>query len=190
MQWNLLPGTTVEADLSQPHAAEKVLHPLFLPGGLMLSQVARLTGLEPYVIQNWVKRGFVSPPERKKYSRRQFCRILVINMLKDALQLEKICKVLSYVNGDLDDESDDLIGDDHFYVLLVDLIGQMGQGPLPDREERRAKCAAALADYGEPFPGARERVLEGLDIILTAYLAARLRQQAEEQIARLEPTTV
>ena len=50
--------------------------------------------------------------------------------------------------------------------------------------------AAALADYGEPFPGARERVLEGLDIILTAYLAARLRQQAEEQIARLEPTTV
>ena len=102
MQWNLLPGTTVEADLSQPHAAEKVLHPLFLPGGLMLSQVARLTGLEPYVIQNWVKRGFVSPPERKKYSRRQFCRILVINMLKDALQLEKICKVLSYVNGDLD----------------------------------------------------------------------------------------
>ncbi|MFR8526814.1 MAG: MerR family transcriptional regulator [Flavonifractor plautii] len=29
----------------------------------MLSQVASLTGLEPYVIQNWVRRGFVAPPD-------------------------------------------------------------------------------------------------------------------------------
>ena len=48
----------------------------------MLSQVASLTGLEPYVIQNWVRRGFVAPPERKRYSRRQFSRIVLINMLE------------------------------------------------------------------------------------------------------------
>ena len=59
-----LPGTTVETDLSRNDAAEALLSPLFLAGGLMLSQVSQLTGLEPHVIQNWVKRGFVSPPRK------------------------------------------------------------------------------------------------------------------------------
>ena len=120
---DVLPGTTVEADLRRPDAADMLLSPLFLTGGLMLSQVSQLTGLEPYVIQNWVKRGFVSPPERKKYSRRQFCRILFINMLKDVLQLEKICQLLSYVNGALADESDDLVDDSYLYTCLVACLG-------------------------------------------------------------------
>ena len=60
-----LPGTTIPVDWSRPEEAETRLNSLFLAGGLMLSQVASLTGLEPYVIQNWVRRGFVAPPERK-----------------------------------------------------------------------------------------------------------------------------
>ena len=104
-----LPGTTIAVDWNRPEEAETLLNSLFLAGGLMLSQVASLTGLEPYVIQNWVRRGFVAPPERKRYSRRQFSRIVLINMLKDSMQLDKICALLSYVNGELDDKSDDLI---------------------------------------------------------------------------------
>ena len=99
-----LPGTTIPVDWTRPEEAETLLNSLFLAGGLMLSQVASLTGLEPYVIQNWVRRGFVAPPERKRYSRSQFCRIVLINMLKDSMQLDKICALLSYVNGELDDE--------------------------------------------------------------------------------------
>ena len=106
-----LPGTTIAVDWNRPEEAETLLNSLFLAGGLMLSQVASLTGLEPYVIQNWVRRGFVAPPERKRYTRRQFSRIVLINMLKDSMQLDKICALLSYVNGELDDESDDLIDD-------------------------------------------------------------------------------
>ena len=60
-----LPGTTIAVDWNKPEEAETLLNSLFLAGGLMLSQVASLTGLEPYVIQNWVRRGFVAPPERK-----------------------------------------------------------------------------------------------------------------------------
>ena len=59
-----LPGTTIAVDWNRPEEAETLLNSLFLAGGLMLSQVASLTGLEPYVIQNWVRRGFVAPPER------------------------------------------------------------------------------------------------------------------------------
>ena len=55
-----LPGTTIAVDWNRPEEAETLLNSLFLAGGLMLSQVASLTGLEPYVIQNWVRRGFVA----------------------------------------------------------------------------------------------------------------------------------
>ena len=46
-----LPGTTIAVDWNRPEEAETPRTPLFLAGGLMLSQVASLTGLEPYVIQ-------------------------------------------------------------------------------------------------------------------------------------------
>ena len=86
----ILPGTTIEADPAREGAAEGILSSLFMAGGLVLSQVSQLTGLEPHMIQNWVKRGFVSPPRNKKYTRRQFCRIVIINMLRDSLPLERI----------------------------------------------------------------------------------------------------
>ena len=44
-----LPGTTIAVDWNRPEEAETLLNSLFLAGGLMLSQVASLTGLEPYV---------------------------------------------------------------------------------------------------------------------------------------------
>ncbi len=182
----VLPGTTIEVDLRRPDAADAVLSPLFLTGGLMLSQVSQLTGLEPYVIQNWVKRGYLSPPQRKKYSRRQFCRILVINMLKDALQLEKICKLISYFNGSLSDESDDLIDDAYLYGSLCRLIGRLEDTPLPSEGELEVWCTEVLSDYGEPRPGARAQVSRGMRVILTAYLAARLKQEAECLLGELE----
>ena len=54
----VLPGTTIETTLSEKDTARRLIDAVFAPGGLMLSQVVALTGLEPYVVQNWVKRGF------------------------------------------------------------------------------------------------------------------------------------
>ena len=180
-----LPGTTIPVDWSKPEDAETRLNSLFLAGGLMLSQVSSLTGLESYVIQNWVRRGFVAPPERKRYSRRQFCRIVLINMLKDSMQLEKICALLSYVNGELDDESDDLIDDAQLYLYFVRLAASV-ERQLPAGPEDVARwCRTAVEDYGEPAPGARDRVARCLQVILTAYLAARLRREAELLLSQL-----
>ena len=114
-----LPGTTVPADPDRLDGAEA-----------LLSQVARLTGLEPHMIQNWVRRGFVSPPQSKRYTRRQFSRILLISMLRGCMQLDKICALLSYVNGHLDDESDDLIDDWRLYGYAARLIVQARGEPL------------------------------------------------------------
>jgi len=148
-----LPGTTIAVDWNRPEEAETLLNSLFLAGGLMLSQVASLTGLEPYVIQNWVRRGFVAPPERKRYSRRQFSRIVLINMLKDSMQLDKICALLSYVNGELDDESDDLIDDFQLYLYIVRLAALVEHQPPSGPDEAARWGQTAAGNYCEWVPG-------------------------------------
>jgi len=186
----VLPGTTVIADLRRQDAADAVLSPLFLTGGLVLSQVSQLTGLEPHVIQNWVKRGYLPPPQHKKYNRRQFCRILIFNMLKDALHLEQICKLISAFNGTLSDETDDLIDDSYLYSCLCRLVGRLKDEVPPSGEELELWCMDALSDYGEPHPGARVVVSRAMRVILTAFLAAKLKRRAEDLLARLEEENV
>ena len=80
MEWTL-PGTVLSVDADRPQAAEEVFSSLFLAGGLVLSQVTQVTGLEPYIIQNWVRRGFLAQPKQRKYTRRQLSRIVMINAL-------------------------------------------------------------------------------------------------------------
>ena len=185
----VLPGTTIPADLAQEDAAASLLDPMFLSGGLMLSQVARLTGLEPYVIQNWVRRGFVPPPRSKRYGYGQFCRIAIINMLKDALQLDRICALLSYVNGQLDDESDDLIDDVQLYRYLVCLVARAWREGAGLHTDLAPWCRETAVAYDEPVPGARQRVEQVLQAALTAYLAGALRRRAEELAAGLPAAT-
>ena len=120
MQWTI-PGTVLRIERDNADGVEEMFSSMFLAGGMVLSQVSSITGLEPYAIQNWVKRGYLSPPEKKRYSQRQLSRILIINMLRSALPLERICGLLEHINGHLDDESDDLIDDTQLYFLLVRL---------------------------------------------------------------------
>ncbi len=151
---------------------------------MVLSQVAAVSGLEPYTVQNWVKRGFLSPPVQKKYNLEQLCRILTINALKNVLSMEKICSLLSYVNGRLTDDSDDLIDDQLLYFMFVRLAARAQE--LYAAEDRTALLDEQLADYQEPIPGAGERIKTALQIMLTAWLAARMSQQAETLLEQLK----
>ncbi len=183
MQWTI-PGTVLQADTADGTAIEEMLRSLFLGGGLVLSQISQITGLEPYTVQNWVKRGFLTKPESKRYSLRQLCRILNINMLKAALPMEEICNLLQYINGHLDDESDDLIDDSQLYFLFVRLAAQHRQMNTP--EGRDLVICAALSEYQEPKPGAKERVEQVLKIMLTAWAAAQLRLHTEKMVKELK----
>lgn len=183
MEW-MIPGTVISIPREESDRVEERFSSLFLAGGMVLSQVANISGLEPYTVQNWVKRGFLPPPENKRYSLRQLCRILNINMLRASLALEKVGVLLSYVNGRLDDTADDIIDDAELYFLFVRLAARARQ--LDDPALWRQAMDAALADYREPVPGARERVEKALQAMMTAWVAAQMRQQAENQLARLE----
>lgn len=171
----VLPGSTLHYDGSTPGSAEILLSALFAGGDLMLAQVSHISGLEPYVIQNWVARGFLPPPVAKRYSRRQLSRILIIHMLRSVLPLDEICRLLSYVNGHLDDISDDLVDDSALYMALVALT-----------ENDPPPIKTVLKDYREPFPGAQRRVEQVLEIMLLAYRAAMLKEEAQAYIGRLD----
>ena len=183
MKWTL-PGTVLQADVSEAEQIQTQFSSIFLGGGMVLSQICGITGLESYTVQNWVKRDFLPPPEKKRYSLRQLCRIININMLKSALPLEATCGLLRYINGDLEDESDDLIDDATLYFLFVRLAACHRQ--MKDPAGREAYLKQLLADYQEPVPGARERVENVLRIMLTAWAASLLRQEAEKMVADLK----
>ena len=182
MNWTI-PGTVLTVPREEiPHIPEQ-FHAMFLPGGMVLSQVSAITGLESYTIQNWVKRGFLTAPQNKRYTLRQLCRIIHINMLKGVLPLERICGLLSFVNGQLDNEQDDVIDDADLYFIFLRLAANSRE--LYRAEDREAVLEEALADYAEPVPGAKTRVKETLRIMLTAWLAARMTQEAERMLNEL-----
>ena len=183
MSWTI-PGTVLTAAEKDGAAVEAQFRAMFLPGGMVLSQISAITGLESYTIQNWVKRGFLTAPQNKRYTLRQLCRIININMLKGVLPLPDICSLLGYVNGKLDNEADDMIDDSDLYFIFVGLAAKTKE--LYRAEDREAVLDKALANYQEPVPGAKTRVKETLRIMLTAWLAARMTQEAEKMLSNLQ----
>lgn len=164
-----LPGTDIECKQLGRAEAEAMLGGIFAGGGLVLSQIAALTGMELYSVQNWVRRGFVSSPVRKKYSPRQFCRLVIINMLKDSMSIGEITGLLTYINGDLSDEGDDMVCDDLIYLGFTDLISVTQSEDEDAVKEAAEKVAAEITD-GE----AEKRLGEVLTVMYFAYRASLL----------------
>ena len=183
MNWTI-PGTVLQIPREDAEQISQVFHAMFLSGGMVLSQVSAVTGLEPYTVQNWVKRGFLAPPKQKRYTLRQLCRIININMLKGVLPMERICGMLSYINGELSDESDDTIDDSQLFFMFVRLAAHARE--LDDARNRDKILNEVLRDYAEPIPGAKERICSVLRVMLTAYIAARMQQEAEKMLNDLK----
>ena len=182
MNW-IIPGTTLEGLRENADRTDGLFQSMFLAGGLTLSQVSSITGLETYAIQNWVKRGFLAPPQNKRYNMEQVCRIIIINMLKGALPLEQICHMISYINGSLTDESDDIIDDAVLYFKFVSLAARARH--IGGSREWGEAIEEVMANYVEPFTGAKEKVTKVLRIMLTAWIAARLKDQTDLMISEL-----
>lgn len=175
-----IPGTVITASRAEAQYIENQFSAMFLGGGVVLSQITAITGLEAHTIQNWVKRGFLSPPIKKRYDLEQFCRILTINALKNVFTMEKICSLLSFVNGQLTDSSDDVIDDQELYFMFVRLAARAKE--IYKTEDRDSFLDHELADYEEPVPGAREKIKTALRIMLTGWLASRMCQEAEKML--------
>ena len=130
-------------------AAFSLISPILeATGGLTLSQLSKLTGLEGTTIQNWIKRGWVSPTRGgKKYSQQQVLRILLINMLRGAMKLEDIANLMVYINGDVEDTSDDIISDELLYNILCKIIFNAEDKGAFDSDSVKALVAEEVEEY-------------------------------------------
>lgn len=182
MQWNI-PGTTLTGERENADRIDGLFQSMFLTGGLTLSQVASVTGLESYTVQNWVKRGFLPSPQNKRYDMEQVCRLININILKGTMPLEQIIHLMRYLNGSLADESDDLVDDTILFFLFVKLASRARY--IGGSKAWDDALVEITEDYREPVPGARDKLIKVLKIMLTAWCANMLKQQAETMIAQL-----
>ena len=182
MEWKI-PGTALQCPRQEVQQLQSRMEGMFLGGDIALSQVVAITGLEAHTIQNWVKRGFLTPPQNKRYTLRQLCRIMNIHALQGSMALDKICTLLGYVNGRLDDEGDDIIDDTTLYFLFVCLAAEADT--LLKSSDREKILEQAMKKYHPANPEHKERVRKALGIMLTAYLAAKMQQKAEQMLHTL-----
>lgn len=183
MNWTI-PGTTLTDLRANADHVDEMFTSMFLAGGMVLSQVSNITGLEAYTIQNWVKRGFLAPPRNKRYDLEQVCRIITINMLKGALPLEKICSLMQYINGDLTDERDDIIDDAILYFMFVKLAARARH--IGGNQGWEEAISEAMESYKEPKPGAKDRVNKVLRVMLMAYISSRFKAQVDAMVDELQ----
>jgi len=182
MQWTI-PGTTLTGQRENADRIDGLFQSMFLAGGLTLSQVSSITGLESYTIQNWVKRGFLPSPKNKRYDMEQVCRLINMNILKGNMPLEQIIQLMGYLNGDLADESDDLVDDTMLFFLFVKLAARARY--IGGTKAWDDALIEVTEDYSEPLPGARDKLIRVLKIMLTIWCANALKAQADQMMAQL-----
>ena len=183
MNWTI-PGTVLTDSRANADHVDEMFRSMFLAGGMVLSQVSSITGLEAHTVQNWVKRGFLEPPKNKRYDLEQVCRIITINMLKGALPLEKICTLMRYINGDLADNSDDIIDDALLYFMFVKLAARARY--MGGSEGWENAIENAMSDYQNPGAEAKSRVEKVLRTMVMAWIASRFKQHVDEMVEQLK----
>lgn len=177
------PGTVIERN--GQNAEEFLFGVCTVTKGLMLAQVREITGLETPAIQNWVNRGWVQKPVDKRYGVDHLARIIIINMLRDVMKLETIAALLTYINGEAGNEQDNVVSEARLYYYLCAILDQVDYETILSAEEFRRLIAGEMSDYREPFPGARERLINGMEIILIYYASAIVKKRADRLCERV-----
>ncbi len=177
------PGTIIPR---QGKTAEQFLSGLFFATkGIMLVQVREITGLDTPAIQNWVNRGWVQKTVEKRYTADHLARIMLINMLRRTARLEHIAQILTYINGDPDDSLDDAIPDSLLYICVCDILDNVDFETVLSDKDITETISARIGDYEEPFPGAREKLITGIRVILLYYAAAVVKTRADRALTSL-----
>lgn len=185
IQSRFIPGTIVDRSKMNGADGESFLDKVFyITDGIMLTQVREITGIDGTTLQNWLKRGWVASPRGKYYTKEHLARILLIAMMRDTMQLGRIAQVLAYINGRVDDTSDDIIPESVLYGYVCRVVDVLADAESAGLNELENAVETVLTDYAERYPGAKKRLVRGISIIVTAYYATLVKHHAEEMIDR------
>ena len=181
----LLPGTVdTHVSLGEKGFA-KIAMLLEATGGLSLSQVCAVTGLEGSTIQNWVKRGWVARPLGKRYEEVHIARILIINALKECIKLEYIAQLMIYINGLPENESDHIIKESDLYNFLCSALTQLGQADDLSRSGVESVADKAISDYTGLTPYARVKIRKALSVMIYACVCTDVKRRTESMMQQI-----
>ena len=174
----LIPGTLMDkVKMGNVTGLEFLDKIFYITDGIMLAQIREICGIDGSTLQNWTKRGWVANAHNKRYGKDQLARILIINMMRESMQLERIAALLTYVNGRAGDKSDDIIPesilDDYLFRIIDELVEDGPQGDNVKKLIHRT-----LNSYEECAPGARKRLENACEIIIYAYYSSLVKQKA------------
>ena len=122
---------------------------------------------------------------QRVYSREQFARIIIINMLRETLQIERICTLIHIIGGDPKNKNDDLIGSDELYHRYVDMLSSYGIN-ITDEKEVVAALESATSNFDGDGKEAKKQLAEILRVMLYAHSASELRRKSEEILSSLQ----
>ena len=181
-----IPGTKLKkAEMENLTVLAFLKKVFFVSEGVMLTQIRDISGIDSSTLQNWTKRGWVANARLKKYNMDQVAHILIINMLRSCMQLEHIAFLIQYINGDVEDTSDDIITDSKLYDYICRILEHIINTGDCSLEEIAICVSNITADYVEPFAGARERLDRALEIIVVTYYSALLKRRATALLENL-----
>lgn len=181
-----IPGTKMNKAAMGNVTGEEFLDKIFyIQHGIMLSNIRDISGIDGSTLQNWVKRGWTGNAVNKKYTKDQLARILLINMMRSAIQLERIDTLLHYINGDLDRTDDDIIPESKLFDYVCRAVDAVSGNEISDRSALEEKIAGMTADFPEAFPGARKRLNDVIAVVVTAYASSVLTEEANNALASM-----
>ena len=186
---SLIPGTRLmKSDMGNVTGLDFLSKVFYISEGVMLSQIREVSGIDGSTLQNWTKRGWVANARLKKYNIDQVAHILIINMLRSCIQLDKIALLLHYINGKIDDKSDDIIRDSVLYDYICRILENLMQQDVCSMASIKDVIRDQITDYEEAMPGARDRLANALEIIVVAYYAALIKRRSDEMLTDLMST--
>ena len=177
-----IPGTILKRKQMGDVTGLEFLSKIFyITDGIMLNQIRGISGIDGSTLQNWTKRGWVENSRLKRYDIDQLAHILIINMLRSCMRLDRISFIIKYINGDAKDSGDKIIRDSELYDYICKILDKMVgySGTLQD-------CISDVTGaYNEKVCGARRRLNTAMEIILTAYYASLIKQHADDMLESL-----
>lgn len=184
-----IPGTVIyKKDMDGSTGLDFLQKIFFLKEGIPLSLVRDISGLDSSTLQNWVKRGWISNTINKLYPINTFARIIIINMLRDTMQLSRISYILSYINGNVDDRADDIIPESKLYDYICRIADKLlGDDAVCDDATLHKLIEELIdeSDLNPAIPDAKKRLVSALEVIIIARYAAVIRSHSDDLFAKL-----
>ena len=182
-----IPGTILKrSDMGNVTGLEFLSKIFYITDGVMLTQIREISGIDGSTLQNWTKRGWVENSKLKKYNIDQVAHILIINMLRNCIQLDRIAFLIRYIKGSVDDRRDDIIRDSVLYDYICRVLDHITEDKRELKVTNLRDCIKDVtANYEEKVSGARRRLTNALEIIIVAYYASMMKQYSEEKLNAL-----